>query len=348
MTNLKLNYFSSLAALALAAFLFLSPDAGAQQQQKLAQTGMKFLSVSTDARFSALGEAGTAIESNSMSLFYNPAGMARLNSDADFAIGQTSWIFDINHSYGSVAISPWGGDYGVVGITLLKVNYGDFFGTRIDPSASNTLGYVNTGIFQPTAMAVGIGYATALSDKFSIGGQAKYVTESLGESMMDDGMTNANNMNVPAFDFGIIYKTGFKSLNFGMAIRNFAREITFQRESFQLPLTFKIGISMNILELMSEPAESQSLLLLFDAEHPRDYPEQIRVGAEYKLLGIFALRAGYVSPSDVQNFTFGLGARQSVLGSSVALDFSYTKYQYLKNIYRLTFQFSLFDRPNSR
>lgn len=347
MTNIKSHRLTSWVGLTVLVMscMFLQAQA---QQRKLAQTGMKFLSVSTDARFSALGEAGTAVEGNSMSLFYNPAGMARLNSGADFSIGQTSWIFDINHTYGAVAISPFGGDYGVIGFTLLKVNYGDFYGTRIDASPSNSLGYTNTGTYQPTALAVGVGYADALSDKFSVGGQVKYVTESLGESAMDDGTLLDNKMSVPSFDFGILYKTGYKSLNFGMAVRNFAREITFQRESFQLPLTFKIGVSMNVLDLVSDPSSDQSLLLLFDAEHPRDYPEQIRVGAEYKLLGIFALRAGYVTPSDVQNFTFGFGARQSFLGSTVALDFSYTKYQYLKNIYRFTLQFSLFDRPNAR
>lgn len=311
------------------------------QRQKLAQTGMKFLSVSTDARLSALGEGGTAIEGKSISLFYNPAGMARLGALADVSIGQTNWIFDINHTYGSFAVSPFGGDYGVLGVSILRVNYGDFYGTRIDPNPANTQGFIETGIYQPTAFTIGFGYAYAFSDKFSVGGQAKIASESLGESLMDDGTLLSNKISVPAFDFGILYRTGFRSLNFGMTIRNFARELQFEREPFQLPLTFKIGVSMNVFDLLLDQSQDQSLLVLVDAEHPRDYPEQLRMGAEYKLFNVFAFRAGYTSPSDVQNFTFGFGARQSLLNTDLGIDFSYTKYKYLKDIYRFTFEFSL-------
>ena len=45
---------------------------------KLAQTGMKFLSFSPDARAAALGDAITAKTGGASSLFYNPAGMARI------------------------------------------------------------------------------------------------------------------------------------------------------------------------------------------------------------------------------------------------------------------------------
>ena len=53
------------------------------QQQKLAQTGMKFLNVSLDARASAFGDAYTSLETKSSAVFYNPASMARLEGIAD-------------------------------------------------------------------------------------------------------------------------------------------------------------------------------------------------------------------------------------------------------------------------
>lgn len=52
----------------------------ALSQDKLAQTGMQFLSVGTDARAVAMGEAFTTIEGRSSSLFYNPACMARTSN----------------------------------------------------------------------------------------------------------------------------------------------------------------------------------------------------------------------------------------------------------------------------
>ena len=43
---------------------------------KLAQTGMKFLSFSPDARAAALGDAVTAKTGGASSLFYNPAAVS--------------------------------------------------------------------------------------------------------------------------------------------------------------------------------------------------------------------------------------------------------------------------------
>ncbi len=102
------------------AFFMLLSTAGLGQLQKLAQTGMKFLSVSTDARASAMGDAVTALEGHSSSMFFNPSGMARLNSFANVSLGQVSWIADIYYSYGSAAFSPLKGHYGVFGITFLQ------------------------------------------------------------------------------------------------------------------------------------------------------------------------------------------------------------------------------------
>src|SRR4030065_1493078 len=67
------------------------------QRQKLAQTGMKFLNVSLDARASAFGDAITSLETNSSAMLYNPAGMARFGGIADVSLGTTKFIADINY-----------------------------------------------------------------------------------------------------------------------------------------------------------------------------------------------------------------------------------------------------------
>ncbi|HDR68179.1 MAG TPA: hypothetical protein ENN61_03930, partial [Bacteroidaceae bacterium] len=41
-------------------------------QQKIAQTGLQFLSVGPDGRGGALGQAMTSLDNNSESMFYNP------------------------------------------------------------------------------------------------------------------------------------------------------------------------------------------------------------------------------------------------------------------------------------
>ena len=44
-----------------------------------------------------------------------------------------------------------------------------------------------------------------------------------------------NTADVMAFDFGILYKTGFKSLNFGMVVRNFSREVEYEKSRSSCP-----------------------------------------------------------------------------------------------------------------
>ena len=57
------------------------------ENKKLAQTGFQFLSVVSDARSVGMADAMTTMHSNSVSIFFNPAGLSRQNQ-----------FFDINFS----------------------------------------------------------------------------------------------------------------------------------------------------------------------------------------------------------------------------------------------------------
>ena len=316
--------------------------AHSQDRQKLAQTGMKFLSVPTDARMSALGDAATATEWNSSAMFFNTAGMARIENFAHASVGRVQWIADINYLYGSVALNPADGRYGVFGISILSVDYGDIQGTI---RADNNDGYIDTNLFSPSAYAIGLGYAKALSDKFSVGGNVKYVKQELGTGILDisstgDFVTQGFSENVLAFDFGILYRTGFRSLNFGMTVKNFSQEVTFVDERFQLPLTFKIGIAMDMVDLTSWNRDVHSLKLAVDASHPRDFPEQLSVGSEYIFMESFALRAGYSFPNDEHGFSAGAGFQQKLSNLDFGIDYAYTPFGVFDAVHRFTFQFS--------
>lgn len=311
------------------------------QQDKLAQTGMKFLSVSVDPRAAALGDAVTAVEGGSSMLFYNPAAMARQQGAVDLLFGQTQWIAEINYSLGSIAFSP--GNLGVFGFTFVAVDFGDLEETI---RFNNDQGFLDLGTFSPSAWSLGFGYARALSDRFAVGAHAKWANQDLGSSVVaiadDDTYERTDNVQgVMAYDFGVLYRTGFRSLNFAVSARNFAREIAYTEESFQLPLTLKIGVAMNLMDLTSANPRTHALLLAIDAENPRDYSEQVKAGAEYVFLRSFALRVGYAYPTDIQGLSFGLGLRQALRGFGFAADYSYTDFDVFSNVHRLTFRFSL-------
>ena len=233
------NYTVLITALLVSVLCLQTPDTYAQN--KLAQTGLKFLSVSLDARASAMAEAVTSLHGNSASMFYNPAGMANMENYADISLGQTNWIADIDYLHASAAFQPFENDnYGVIGISIVSVDYGEFLQTV---RANNDQGFIDVGTYSPTAMAIGVGYARMLSEKFSVGANVKYVRQSIGTGIVGIGTDTEGNesydeqdfkVDAWAFDFGLIYKTGFKSLNLGMSIRNFSSEIKYVEESFQL------------------------------------------------------------------------------------------------------------------
>ncbi len=338
------NKFKILAIVGIALFLV---NSNILAQQKLAQTGMKFLNVSLDAKASAMGEAVTSLHSDATAMFYNPAGMARITNYASITLGSTNYIADIKYIYGGVAFAPFDGDYGVLGINIESVDYGDLQGTI---RYNNDQGFLDVGTFSPNALSVGVGYAKALSDKFSVGGNVKYVRQSLGTAITGDvqvdgngnpsGRTSNAETNVMAFDFGVIYKTGFKSLDFGMDVRNFSREVKYVKDGFQLPLMFKIGISFNAADLLDVDKDMHSLLLSFDASHPRDYPEQVAIGAEYTFMKLLSLRVGYQTPNDEKGISAGVGLEHSFSGFDFGVDYAYTSFGVFDKVQQLSVRFA--------
>ena len=311
-------------------------------QKKLAQTGMKFLSLSVDPRAAAMGDAVTSLDADAMMIFYNPAGMSRLDSPFAVRVVQTQWIADIN--YNQAALAARIGNLGVFGVSLVAVDYGSIQETI---RADNEQGFIDLGEISPSALSVGFAYARALTDRFSAGGQIKYASQDLGRSVDDIDSEGAvtrssNKVGTVAYDFGILYKTGFRSLNFAFSARNFAREIEYEEESFQLPLTLKIGVSMDVLDLMSgAPSSNNSLIFGIDAENPRDFSEQIKVGMEYAFLQRFFGRAGYVFPTDEQGINLGLGIKQDLAGFGFMADYSFTRFGIFSNVHRIGFQVSI-------
>ena len=318
----------------------------AAENKKLAQTGFQFLSVISDARAAGMAGAVNSLEMGSASIFFNPAAMANSSSMIDLSASDNSWIADIHHYTVSLAFNPMphsGGNLGIFGISVQSVNYGDVEWTVVDKNSAD--GYSDQGIISPSALAIGIGYAKALSTQFSVGGQVKWVKQDLGESLIpsvtyqeDSVLVEKDNQLTPlSFDFGTLFKTGFKSLAFGMSVRHFSKEIQYAEEGFQLPLVFTIGASMNLMDLFSNQDNNQSLLLSVDATHFRSHPEQLIAGLEYTLMRTLSLRCGYVTSNDEDGLSFGFGVSKFGLH----LDYAYTPFGVFDIVQRMTARFSM-------
>ncbi|MFH1851941.1 MAG: PorV/PorQ family protein [Candidatus Neomarinimicrobiota bacterium] len=305
-------------------------------EKKLGQTGFQFLSVSSDARAGAMAGAVTTTLYNSTALFFNPAGLSRMEETLDISMSRNYWIADINYLAFSGAFKPVGGRFGVVAFSISAIDYGEIQGAmRWD----NLDGYILTETMNPAAISVGVGYAKSLSDQFSVGGQIKLAAQQLGKSVVPQGdsLTVIKNLAAEyAFDFGTMYRTSFKSLVFGMTVRNFSKEVKYETESFQMPLMFTMGISFDLMDFM--PGDNgNSLLFAVDALHPRSYPEQLKFGLEYSFGELASLRLGYHLVSDEQKVAFGFGVNKFGL----ALDYAYTPFGVFDNVQRITIRFSI-------
>ncbi len=309
----------------------------AEDRVKLAQTGMQFLSVPTDARAAALGRSVTTVQMGSASAFFNPSGMAGQSAFIDISISRNNWIADIYHNSLAISLAPVKGKYGVFGVSFLSVDYGEVQGAI---RADTEKGYMKTEILRPTAYSLGFSYAKTLTDKFSIGGSVKIVHQNLGQSVMsvtDSSIIKSNQEVTPvAFDFGTIFKTGFKSLKFGMFVRNFSTEVKYVSENFQLPLEFSFGISMDAMDFIGS-SQKHKLLMTIDAVHYRSHREQLNLGLEYSFRHMVMLRFGYRSGNDENNVNFGIGLQYS----GFAIDYAYTPFGVFNDVQRFTFRFSL-------
>ncbi len=309
---------------------------------KTAQSTMNFLLVGPSARAAALGEALTAAGSGSEAMFYNPSGLTDMQKDFDINLNYTKWVADILYLSAGVA---WNLDIiGVVGVNFLTVDYGVINGTSlIYPSESQfyPLGYKETGeVGNVGAYAVGLSYARAISEAFSIGGNIKIAGQNLGKNYF--GTTEKeNNASKLVFDAGVKYKTDFKEFTFGMSIRNFSTNIKREEIDEQLPLLFSLGASVNLIDFIDDnPAGTNSLLLALDFLHPNNYTERVNAGLEYKFLNMLSARAGYQTNRDLASWSAGLGFNSSISDYDFEINYSYSKFDFFDDVQRISLHFS--------
>ena len=110
------------------------------QMTKRAQVGFRFLDNPVSAEVVGRGTVGVTTTLNSNGLFWNPALISWGEEAVDVSLNYTKGIADIN--YNAFAASLRLGDFGVLGASLLTMDYCTFYGTR---RALNDAGYVETG-----------------------------------------------------------------------------------------------------------------------------------------------------------------------------------------------------------
>lgn len=328
-----MNIIKKAVYLLITLSLFISTSQAQVGLKKLGQSTMNFLKVSISPKYAAMGDAPTAIVDDARSMFYNPAGLAGVSSGINAFVSNTQWIADINYIAGGLAKSF--GNLGTFGVNFLSVDYGDIQGAELlsqaDPQGYQTTGKVNFG-----AYAVGLSYARQISNQFSMGGQIQYVGQNLGKTELAIG-TAKNAINKVTLNFGVKFFPGYKSFRFAMSIRNFSSAAKYQEISAQLPLIFRVGVGIDLLDLVAPSHNSRnSLLVSTEFLHPNNYTERINIGGEYKLAGLIALRGGYEFNRDLAAISAGFGVTPTIGGNPFELNYSYSAFDVFSGVNRFS------------
>ena len=295
------------------------------QMDRAGQTSMNFLQIGVSPKIAGRGNTTTALGKGVESIFGNPAGLSEMSTPFEAFMSVTQWFADIRYLAGAVAWNS--GSYGVFGVHFLSVDYGKIQGAVLtDPSVGED-NYILTGdIPNVGAYSLGLSYVMQVNPKFAIGGTVKYVAQQLGQLSNSDGSLSDNNQGRIAFDLGLRYYFGWKSLNLAMTMRNFSTFVRYQNQSFSLPIIYTIGAGLDVMDVL-DPALAQDNSILFSAEyvHPNNHSSRINTGFEYSYQKMFTLRAGYESNHDLLSLSFGAGISQNLGDIRLEVDYSYSK-----------------------
>lgn len=316
------------------------------QITKRAQTGFRYLDNPVAAEAIGRGETGINQIFNSNGIFWNPALLGKIQQTYDVSLNYTKGIADINYNAGAFTYKV--GGFCVVGLSLMAMDYGTFYGTRRAPVDA---GYIETGEFSPKAYAVGLAFAQEMTDRFSYGVHIKYVSQNLGDAWVSTAGASLDDPDLAigtqtfktdgiAVDVGAFYDFKYHGITFAAAMRNFSKEFKFDQEEFPLPFSVSFGTTIEPLTFIEALPKDQKFILSFESKHPRDYDQKFKVGAEYNYMDMFIARMGYMTGYEEKGYTAGIGINYKVSDIPFRLDYAFLPFGVFGSVHHLSLSIS--------
>lgn len=306
---------------------------------KVGTTAAQFLKIGAGARAIGMGGAYSSMPGDIYSVYWNPAGIVQGSNPMQVTFNHAEWIADMSYDFAAGSIQL--GDMGTL--------FGSFtsFSVPEDKVRTEAAPEGDGRVWDAGSIAIGVGFAKMLTDRFSIGFNAKFIRESIWNS-------SASGF---AVDIGTLYRTPFNDLMIGASISNFGttmqldgRDIQFNQDpngnpdtgpnnipsiyemdKFDLPLTFRIGLSMNVLETRFFRATAA-----FDATHPNDNTEYVNTGLELAYDETFFVRTGYKSlfkDESEEGLTLGAGIKYKFSDQlKISINYAYADFGKLENV----------------
>lgn len=305
---------------------------GSGQNPNLGTSGAQFLKIPIGAQNAALGGAVTGIVDDASAVFWNPAGLSKVKSNA-IHFSHMRWfdMFDVNaaafvRNFESIGV------FGI-GIMVFKTDKMEIT-TEAEPNGTGRF-------FDAQDIALGVSYSRYLTDYFNAGITLKYIHQRIWDE-------TASGI---AFDVGTQYRIEFQNLIIAMSMTNFGPDMkmdgpdlsvkydrnqflqnrlipaNYETEFYPLPLNFQFGLSFDVFD-----SKYLKIRGSIDAVHPNDNNERIQIGTETAVFDRLYLRGGYKLNHDDENLNLGAGFR-SFLGSYLLkIDYAYSFYEILPDV----------------
>jgi len=312
---------------------------------KVGTTAAPFLEIEVGSRAIGMGGAFVAIANDATAIYWNPAGLSRI-SKIEATLVHTNWLVGTNFDFVGVVLPL--GYFGSIAINVTSFSIDEMVVRTVQrPEGTGEK-------FSVGDLSAGLSYAKNLTDRFSIGVNAKYISQRIWH-MKATGV---------AFDVGTLFKTQFNDMIIGMSISNFGASLKMEgkdvfvnydeapqfggsndripayklTDKFPLPLLFRVGLAMDILN-----TNNSKLTIAIDAAHPNNNTEYVNLGMEYIFRNQVAMRFGYKNLFTLdteEGLTAGVGTKLTLAGGvALKIDYAYQELGRLENAQRFSLGF---------
>ncbi|NHZ84382.1 MAG: PorV/PorQ family protein [Planctomycetia bacterium] len=297
-------------------------------QNKVGTTAAAFLNIPGGARTTGMGGAYAAVSNDAMAIFSNVAGICQVDQ-SQVGFNTADWFVDTNLNHWA-AVLKLGSHY--LGLSMKELDYGNEIVTTVEnPEGSGEKWTANDQM-------LGLSYATRLTDRFSLGGTFKFVSQEIYHE----------SARTVAIDVGLLFKSDFRNLRIGMSINNFGLDAKLDgkdllqvvdiddvnsgnnenisaklvTDKWPLPLLFTVGLAADLIE-----NEWLYWQLAIDALHPNNNNSYVRLGTEIAINRILYVRFGHSAvfkKNSEEGLSFGVGLRYTLGTINFRFDYATT------------------------
>lgn len=288
-------------------------------------SGGSFLRIVQSPRAVAMGEAGTALHGDLLgSLALNPASLS-LTDHRELAFAYNLWIEDVSIQQAAYA-HPLPAKKSVLTGSLVRLGM------------DSIAGYNNSGAYTGNVdagdLALSVHYARRLSGPWQdmrlglfAGAGLKYARETL-----DDVSASAK-----LFDLGLLWrsKLGTGIFGLGVSAQSLGSGFKFDQETDPAPRVIRAGAAYSVL------SAGDPLSFVADIRKPDDVDMSFSLGCEYTIRKLVALRAGYISGTDMGG---GLRLGGGVNIKQMQVDYALSGYGKFGSAHRISLSYK-FGKP---